>query len=94
MANRVLLLGNDLSRSHGGGGIDSAFHHTCNKGQAIAHLAGQLGMEMSQTVCIGDNRNDVETLAMANCGFAVANGAPGVAPYAATWPPATMRPNW
>jgi len=63
-------------------GLDSyfmeVFHHTCNKGQAVAHLAGQLGLEMAQTVCIGDNWNDVEMLAMAGCGLAVANAAPGI----------------
>ena len=67
-------------------GLDSyfmeVFHHTCNKGKAVAHLAGQLGLEMAQTVCIGDNWNDVEMLAMAGCGLAVANAAPGIAPYA------------
>lgn len=58
------------------------FHHSCTKGNATAFLAHRLGLAMQQVVCIGDNWNDVEMLAMAGCGLAVANAAEGIAPYA------------
>lgn len=58
------------------------FHQRCNKGRAASWLAEQLGLSMEQVVCIGDNWNDVEMLAMAGCGIAVGNAAPGVERYA------------
>jgi Cof subfamily protein (haloacid dehalogenase superfamily) len=58
------------------------FHRHCNKGAAVARLARMLGISMAEVVCIGDNWNDIEMLAMAGCGIAVANAAPGVPPYA------------
>jgi Cof subfamily protein (haloacid dehalogenase superfamily) len=58
------------------------FHKSCTKGNATAFLARRLGLDLDQVVCIGDNWNDVEMLAMAGCGVAVANAAPGIAPYA------------
>lgn len=68
------------------GNLDSyfmeVFHKRCNKGRAAERLANQLGLNLGQTVCIGDNWNDVEMLALAGCGIAVANAEPGVIPYA------------
>jgi hydroxymethylpyrimidine pyrophosphatase-like HAD family hydrolase len=58
------------------------FHRHCNKGAAVQRLAQLLGISMEEVVCIGDNWNDIEMLAMAGCGVAVANAAPGVNPYA------------
>ncbi|HWE62399.1 MAG TPA: HAD family hydrolase [Chloroflexota bacterium] len=58
------------------------FHKTCNKGHATELLARRLGFGMDQVVCMGDNWNDVEMLAMAGCGLAVGNAAPGIAPHA------------
>jgi Cof subfamily protein (haloacid dehalogenase superfamily) len=58
------------------------FHESCTKGNATAFLARRLGLDLEQVVCIGDNWNDVEMLAMAGCGLAVSNAAPGIAPYA------------
>lgn len=64
------------------------FHESCTKGNATAFLAHRLGVDLAQVVCIGDNWNDVEMLAMAGCGVAVANAAPGIAPYARRLAPA------
>lgn len=58
------------------------FHKRCSKGRAARWLAEHLGLRMDQVVCIGDNWNDVEMLAMAGCGIAVGNAAPGVERYA------------
>lgn len=58
------------------------FHAGCSKGRAVTALAAYLGMSVDQVVCIGDNWNDVEMLAVAGCGVAVANVEEGVAPYA------------
>lgn len=58
------------------------FHRHCNKGAAVQRLAQLLRISMEEVVCIGDNWNDIEMLAMAGCGIAVANSAPGVSPYA------------
>jgi hydroxymethylpyrimidine pyrophosphatase-like HAD family hydrolase len=58
------------------------FHIGCNKARAVERLANYLGFGIADTVCIGDNWNDVEMLAQAGCGIAVANAEVGVAPYA------------
>jgi hydroxymethylpyrimidine pyrophosphatase-like HAD family hydrolase len=68
------------------GNLDSCFmeifHRDCTKGRAVARLATYLGFAIEDTVCIGDNWNDIEMLAAAGCGIAVANAEPGVAPFA------------
>jgi hydroxymethylpyrimidine pyrophosphatase-like HAD family hydrolase len=58
------------------------FHKGCTKGRAVERLARHLGFGLEDTVCIGDNWNDIEMLAAAGCGIAVANSEPGVAPFA------------
>lgn len=58
------------------------FHRTCNKGRATARVARDFGFTMADVVCVGDNWNDIEMLAMAGCGVAVANATHGVEPYA------------
>ncbi len=58
------------------------FHGDCSKGRAVEWLAAYFGLSLEHVVCIGDNWNDVEMLAMAGCGIAVANSEPGVVPYA------------
>jgi hydroxymethylpyrimidine pyrophosphatase-like HAD family hydrolase len=58
------------------------FHQHCDKWRGAERVARHLGIEPHRTVCIGDNWNDVEMLANAGCGIAVANAADGVLPYA------------
>lgn len=58
------------------------FHRHCDKWRGTAQVARRLGIDPRRTVCIGDNWNDVEMLANAGCGVAVANAAQGVLPYA------------
>jgi hydroxymethylpyrimidine pyrophosphatase-like HAD family hydrolase len=58
------------------------FHKDCTKGRAVARLAEYLGFGIEDTVCIGDNWNDIEMLAVAGCGVAVGNSETGVAPFA------------
>lgn len=58
------------------------FHESCNKGRATAGLARELGFTIREVVAIGDNLNDIEMLAMAGCGLAVANAVPDVVPVA------------
>jgi hydroxymethylpyrimidine pyrophosphatase-like HAD family hydrolase len=58
------------------------FHHHCDKWRGAERVARHLGIEPERTVCIGDNWNDIEMLANAGCGIAVANAAEGVLPYA------------
>lgn len=47
-----------------------------NKGTALAELARQLGIPMSQVMTIGDNDNDVPMLRAAGIGVAMGNATP------------------
>ncbi|MDB5058422.1 MAG: family phosphatase [Chloroflexi bacterium] len=68
------------------GALDSCFmevfHKGCTKRRAVERLAQHLGFGIEDTVCIGDNWNDIEMLAGAGCGVAVSNAEPGVSPFA------------
>lgn len=55
-----------------------------NKGKAIASLAADLGIPMSQVMTLGDNDNDVPMLACAGYGVAMGNATPA-ALSAANW---------
>lgn len=44
-----------------------------NKGAGLARLADRLGIDMSQTIAIGDNSNDISMIHAAGLGCAVAN---------------------
>lgn len=48
-------------------------HPKANKGEALAMLAGRLGVERDQIMAIGDGYNDVEMLDYAGTGVVVAN---------------------
>ena len=48
------------------------------KGIALAKLAAYLGLDMSQTMAIGDDLNDLSMIKAAGVGVAMANGAPSV----------------
>jgi hydroxymethylpyrimidine pyrophosphatase-like HAD family hydrolase len=82
----LLKLGHCRTIMSYSGNMDSyfmeVFHQHCNKGTGVQRLADLLAIRMDEIVCIGDNWNDIEMLAMAGCGVAVANAAPGVNPYA------------
>lgn len=62
------------------GNLDSyfmeVFHASCSKGSALHTLANHLGLEMDEIVAVGDNLNDIEMLAMAGLGVAMANAVP------------------
>lgn len=47
-----------------------------DKGAALTHLAGQLGIPMSQVMAIGDNSNDVPMIRAAGFGVAMGNATP------------------
>ncbi len=49
-----------------------------SKGSALAYVAERLGIDQSQTAAIGDYLNDVEMVAWASFGGAVANARPEV----------------
>lgn len=46
-----------------------------NKGFALAWLAAHYGFELSETLAIGDNRNDLDLLQTAGLGIAMANAS-------------------
>ena len=48
------------------------------KGEAVKTLASHLGLELSQTMCFGDDLNDVTMLQAAGIGVAMGNAAPEV----------------
>ena len=51
---------------------------TATKGEAVKALARHLGLELSQTMCFGDDLNDVTMLRAAGVGVAMGNAAPEV----------------
>lgn len=48
-------------------------HPEANKGSALRHLAKTLGVDMSETIGIGDNYNDTELVTVAGLGVAMDN---------------------
>lgn len=48
-------------------------HPEANKGAALRHLAKSLGIDMTETIGIGDNYNDTELLEVAGLGVAMEN---------------------
>ncbi|MBR1622738.1 MAG: HAD family phosphatase [Pseudobutyrivibrio sp.] len=44
------------------------------KGDGVIKLANQLGIRMSDVICIGDERNDISMVTVAGVGVAMANG--------------------
>lgn len=59
-------------------------HPECSKGKALARLAERLGIAQEETVAIGDNPNDLDMIAWAGLGIAMANSSPEVI-AAADW---------
>jgi hydroxymethylpyrimidine pyrophosphatase-like HAD family hydrolase len=84
-ASRLILAGSRVITSHSPT-LDSyfmeVFHEECSKASASKFVAELLGLTMAETVCIGDNWNDLEMLTHAGCGVAVGNADPGVLPVA------------
>ena len=52
--------------------------HNVNKGQALAFLAGQLGLASHEIMAIGDSPNDKKMLQWAGMGIAMGNASPEV----------------
>ncbi len=51
------------------------FRADVNKAQGVARLLDGLGLRPQELVAIGDGDNDIEMLALAGCGVAMANGS-------------------
>ena len=49
-----------------------------NKGEAVAFLAKQLGIDKDQVMAIGDSMNDVDMIEFAGCGVAMGNAQAAV----------------
>ena len=45
----------------------------CSKGEALEFLAGLLGINMSEVMCLGDNDNDRDMIRRSGIGIAVKN---------------------
>ncbi len=45
-----------------------------NKGAALSHLCGQLGISAGEVMAFGDERNDLQMIEYAGCGVAMENG--------------------
>ena len=58
------------------------FKASCSKGDGLRWVADYCGVEMSETVAIGDNFNDVEMLQAAGLGVAMGNAEPEIVKYA------------
>ena len=52
-----------------------------NKGEGLRKLAEMLGIDMSETMAIGDNFNDLSMIRAAAVGVGVANSIEGIRPY-------------
>lgn len=61
----------------GAGGLE-ALPAGGTKGEAVAWLAGELGIDASEVVAVGDDRNDIEMLQWAGRGIAMAHAPPDV----------------
>ncbi|MCL2864453.1 MAG: HAD family hydrolase [Lachnospiraceae bacterium] len=53
-----------------------------NKGTTLEKLIAHLGILPEECIAFGDQYNDIEMLQMVGIGYAMADGAPGVIPYA------------
>ena len=61
----------------GAGGLES-LPAGGTKGEAVAWLAGELGVDASEVVAVGDDRNDIEMLQWAGRGVAMSHAPPDV----------------
>ncbi len=52
------------------------------KGAAVEYLSGLMGIDLSETIAIGDNQNDISMMQTAGLGIAVANARDYVKAYA------------
>ena len=55
--------------------------HDVNKGTGLAHLAELLGIDMADTIGIGDSENDMAMIQAAGLGVGVANVSDGTRPF-------------
>jgi len=61
-----------------GVGYLEIFPNNVNKGEAVTHLAAQLGIDLSEVMAIGDRDNDISMLKIAGMGVAMDNATSGV----------------
>ena len=61
----------------GAGGLE-ALPAGGTKGEAVAWLAGELGIDAAEVVAVGDDRNDIEMLQWAGRGIAMSHAPPEV----------------
>ncbi|MDN0064385.1 Cof-type HAD-IIB family hydrolase [Collinsella ihumii] len=54
--------------------------HGVNKGTGLAHLAAMLGIDMAETVGVGDSANDLAMIQAAGLGVGVANASDDIRP--------------
>ena len=55
--------------------------HGVNKGTGLTHLAGMLGIDLSETVGVGDSANDLAMIQAAGLGVGVANASDDIRPF-------------
>jgi Cof subfamily protein (haloacid dehalogenase superfamily) len=72
------LIGDTMVASTSGTDFVEITHASATKGQAIADLCSDLGIEPSNVVAFGDQTNDLDMLQWAGRGYAMANAAPAV----------------
>lgn len=65
------------SEGLGAGGLES-LPAGGTKGEAVAWLAGELGVDAAEVVAVGDDRNDIEMLQWAGRGVAMSHAPPDV----------------
>ena len=57
-------------------------HKDANKGQAMLNLANYLGIKQTETMALGDQKNDLTMLKLANLGVAMENASAEIKKYA------------
>ncbi len=72
------LIGDTMVASTSGTDFVEITHASATKGQAIADLCSELGIERNNVAAFGDQTNDLDMLQWAGRGYAMANAAPAV----------------
>ena len=74
-AKRLLALGSVQVASTAGANFE-IFSKEAGKGNALLHLAAELGIDPNQTIAVGDTTNDSDMIKKAGLGLAVENACP------------------
>lgn len=72
------LVGDTMVASTSGTDFVEITHASATKGQALAELCVELGIEPENVAAFGDQTNDLDMLQWAGRGYAMANAAPAV----------------